>query len=402
MSLCSEKAFILAEQCRQGDTGDKGIIFPPHTTRSCYLSPYETSLKLCERNPSGLSSKLQEGDMDFSKVIKDLEQDQQKQLTHIVDLQYGNIFFERKIKEMEKLLLQEGDMDFNKAIQQLEKDQRKHQTQIMDLYYDNVSLETKIKELEVDILRQHAFNDAIDKLKKNIADLTEANNKVTKEKNEAERCLKTMQDVLDSTKGHLHDFGVERSTLMLQLEKLSADFSTLQEKYQAQVEQKEKYMNQCAELSGILHTKEQEIKELSCLKDKLELEFGAATSALHKMREEMDATAKDLLSSQTELQRQKDERVAEKEELACKYKKLVAQIKILQEESENEQTETEKMQQQICVFKMENSELLQQITQEKDQNHSLRLESSRWKEQFEQIRESQTLKVSNGDNSEKI
>ncbi|XP_053100379.1 cancer-associated gene 1 protein [Hemicordylus capensis] len=389
--LHSETSFAMAGECRQGDTGD---IFTSHNKSSSCLNPSEALLKLREANTSDLCSKqllLQEGDMDFSRAIKDLEQDQLKQFTHIVDLQSDSLFFEKKIKQKEKLLLQKGDADFNKVIQELEWDQKKQQTQIMDLYYDNVSLKTKIKELELDILEQHNFINVIKDLKRYIADLTEAKNKATEEKEEAERCLKSMQDALARASNHLLDFGAEKSALMLQLEKLDADHNILQEKHKAEVEQKNKYMNQCAELDCMLKRKEQEIQELNHLKKKLEQEVNGTISALHRMNKEKEDTEKHFVSLQEELQRQKDERLAEREKLDYRYNKLIAQVKVLQVECENEQAETEKMQQQICAFKMESSELQQQIAKDKEQNRCLQLESARWKEQYDQIRGSRTV-----------
>ncbi|XP_061447458.1 cancer-associated gene 1 protein isoform X3 [Rhineura floridana] len=392
-SLYSEKSFLMEEERRQGDRGDKGLL-QPHTNKSCCLSPYEASHKLCKRNTPVFIPKqllLQEGDMDFSKVIKDLEQDQQKQLSHIVELQHGNIFFEKKIKEIEKVLLEEGNMDLNKTIQVLEQDQKKQQTQIMDLYYDNVSLETRIKELEENFLKKHDFIDTIRKLKENIADLTEAKNKV-KEENEAERCPKSMEDALAHPDDHQQDFESDKKDLMWQLEKLNADYRVLQEKHQAETEEKVRYRIKCAELDCTLHKKEQEIQELNCIIQKLEHEASGMRSALHKLKEEREDTEKHSLSLQAELQRQKDERLAEREELSCKYNKLVAQIKLLQEEFENEQAEMEKMQQQVCAFRTEKTGLQQQMAKDKQQTRFLQLESARWKEQHDQIGEPQTLK----------
>lgn len=388
--LQSEKPFTIAEKRRQGDMGDRGM-FPSHPR--C-LSPYESSLKLSETNMLEFRSKqlrLQEGDMDFNRAISIVEQDQMKQCTHFMDLQYNNIFLEKKVKEMEKKLIQEGDMGLNKIIKGLVQDQKKQQTQIMDLYYDNVSLKTKIKQLEMDVVKQHYDTDTIKE--RNITDFMEVKNKVTEEKDEAKNCMKNANDVSASTTDNLQDTGTEKSTLTLQLENLKADYEILQEKYQAEVEEKKKYMNRCTELESILHNKEQEIHELDHLKQKLEHELNDTVSSLHKIKEAKDDTEKCLVSLQAELQRQNEERLAERDEMGCRYSKLVAQIKNLQVESENERVETEKMQQQIYAFKMENNELQQQIGKCKLQTQFLHQEAARWKQQYGQIRESQSLKV---------
>ncbi|XP_044311677.1 cancer-associated gene 1 protein isoform X2 [Varanus komodoensis] len=397
LPIHSTKLLWTADECWQGDTGDKGIILP-YTTKSCSLTPYEVSHKLCHGNSAEFTSKqllLQEGDMDFNRVIKDLEEDHQKQLSRIVNLQYGNIFFEKKMKEIEKALLQEGVMDLNKALQGLQQDQKMQQTQIMDLYYDNVSLRRKIKELEVDFLKNCNFLNTIKELKGIIMNLTEAKNQVIEENNEAERQLKGKKDMLANKEDPLQDSESEKVTLMLQLEKLHADYSSLQAKYQAEVEQKNQYMNQCTELNCALHKKEQEMKELSCVQQQLEHEVSCTTSALHKLRQEKDIAEKHLMSLQAEFQKQKSERQAEKEELSCRYNQLVAQIKTLQTEFENERVEMENMQKQVCAFQTKNSELQQQIAKDKEQNHFLMLEPTWWKEEcdwIDRIRESQTVK----------
>ncbi|XP_077209255.1 cancer-associated gene 1 protein isoform X2 [Paroedura picta] len=384
----------MARDCKQGDMGDKGSSLS-HITRSCYLNHYEASLKLCERNASEFSLKqllLQEGDMDFCRAISGLGQDQQRQLTRVLDLQRCSVTLEKKIKEIENLQLQEGDLDWDQTIQELEHDQKKQQIQIMDLYYDAISLGAKIKELEVDILNQNGFSDTIAALKRSITDLTAAKNKATAEKDKAESCLKSIEEALASTKGDLQDCEAERSALVLQLKELKADVGTLREKLQEEVGEKTKYMSHCEELDSILHGKEEEIQELSTVKHKLEQKVSGAASALHKTKGEKDSLERHVTSLQATLQRQKEERRAERKKLVCKYNKLVAQIKSLQARSEDEHAEMEKMHQQIHTFRMENGELQQQVAKGKNEIHFLQVESARWKEQYDQIRESQTLK----------
>nr|XP_034981003.1 cancer-associated gene 1 protein isoform X1 [Zootoca vivipara] len=390
--LCPEKSSFVAEEGIQGDRGDKALS-PTHSTKSCCLSPYGASDKLWntpEFSPKQLL--LQEGDMDFSKVIKDLELDQQKHLPHILGLQYGSIFSE-KTKEIEKLLLEEGDTDLNKIIQALEQGQKRQEIQVMDLYHCDVSLAKRFKEQEVDFFMKHNFIiDTIRKLKENTADLIETMSKVTGKKEEAEGCPKCMTGASGNTKDDLQDFGSEKKALVLQLEKLSADYRVLQEKHQAEVEEKAKYMAQCKELVCTLRKKEQEIQELNRVVQKLEREASNTMSILHKLRGESEDAQKRSLSLEAELQKQKDERLAEREGLGCRYNKLLAQIKLLQAEFENEQAEMEKMQQQLCAFRTETSGLQQEMAKNREENRFLQLESARWKEQCRQIREPQTLK----------
>ncbi|CAM5091306.1 unnamed protein product [Eretmochelys imbricata] len=387
----SEKSLNGQEECKQGDRG----ILPSYSTRSHCLSPYEASFNMYETKNSALGPEkwlFQVGDVDLNEVIKGLEQDQQMQQNQIMDLQYDNIFLEKKIKEIEKLLLEEGSMDLDEVMKKVEQDQKKQHTQIMDLYYDNISLETKIKQLEVEIVQQQHFIDTINKLKKNIEDLIEAKDKITVEKTETDSCLKNVQEALSSARDHLEEAGAERKALLLQLEKLKTDYSLLQEKHEAEMEQKTKSTTQCLQMDQTIRRKEQEIQELRHLKQKLDHEVKTATSTLHRLREEKENAEKQLLSLQAELQREKDDWLAERQQLESRYNKLVAQIKILQTESENERAETEKMQQRISAFKIENQELQQQVAKDREQNRFLQLETDRWKEQYDKIRESQIVK----------
>uniref|UniRef100_A0A452GMC8 Cancer-associated gene protein 1 N-terminal domain-containing protein n=1 Tax=Gopherus agassizii TaxID=38772 RepID=A0A452GMC8_9SAUR len=393
-SLLSESSLDVQEECKQGDTSSKGIL-PSQSTRSYCLSPYEASFNVYETKNSELDPEkwqFQEWDVDLNEVIKGLEQDQQTQQTQIMDLQYDNIFLEKKIKEIEKLLLEEGCVDLGEVMKKVEQDQKKQQTQIMDLYYDNISLETKIKQLEVEIVQQLHFIDTINQLKKNIKDLIEEKDKISVEKSETDSCLKNVQEALSSARDNLEEAGAERNALLLQLEKLKTNYSLLQEKHEAEMEQKIKSTTECLQMDETIRRKEQEIQELQHLKQKLEHEVEIATSALHRLREEKENAEKQLLSLQAELQRQKDDRLAERQQLESRYNNLVVQIKILQTEFENEQAETEKMQQRISAFRIENQELQQQIVKDREQNHFLQLETARWKEQYDKIRESQIVK----------
>nr|XP_006138897.2 cancer-associated gene 1 protein [Pelodiscus sinensis] len=390
----SEKSLNSQEECTQGDTDSKGILLS-HNASNHSLCPYEASFNMDETKNSEPGPEkwlVQVGDVDLNVVIKGLEQDQQTQQTQIMDLQYDNIFLEKKIKEIEKLLLEEEGMDLGEVMKKVEQAQKKQQTQIMDLYYDNISMETKIKQLEMEIVQQQHFIDTINKLKKNIEDLIEAKDKITVEKSETDSCLKNVQEALSTAREHLEEAGVERKVLLLQLEKLKTDYSLLQEKHETEMELKTKSMTQCLQMDQILRRREKEIQELQHLKQKLEHEVKTATSALHRLREEKENAEKQLLSLQAELQRQKDDRLAEMQKLESSYNKLVAQIKILQTESENERAETEKMQQQITAFKIENQELQQQIVKDREQNRFLQLETAKWKEQYDKVRESQIVK----------
>uniref|UniRef100_A0A8B9PL57 Cancer-associated gene protein 1 N-terminal domain-containing protein n=1 Tax=Apteryx owenii TaxID=8824 RepID=A0A8B9PL57_APTOW len=327
--------------------------------------------------------------MNFSGVIKELEQGQQKQ-TQIIDLQCDDMLLKKMIKDKGKLLLREGDLGLNEVTKRMKQNQKKQPTQIIDSYSETISLETSLKELETKTVQQWHFEETVNKLKKDIEDLREGKDKVTKEKNEAKSWLVVMQEALSNATKHLEEVGTEKKALLQQVEELKSAYCLLQKKHEAELKTKSK--RQYLERDHTICRKEKKIRELQHLKQKLEHEADTVTSVLHGLREEKENTEKGLLSLQTTFQGGKDASLAERQQLGSKYNKLAAQLKILQVEFENEQAEREKMQQQICEFRIENQKLQQQSAKDQERNRILQLENARWKKKYDKVRESQTAK----------
>nr|XP_013797262.1 PREDICTED: cancer-associated gene 1 protein isoform X2 [Apteryx mantelli mantelli] len=327
--------------------------------------------------------------MKFSGVIKELEQGQQKQ-TQIIDLQCDDMLLKKMIKDRGKLLLREGDLGLNEVTKRMKQNQKKQPTQIIDSYSETISLETSLKELETKTVQQWHFEETVNKLKKDIEDLREGKDKVTKEKNEAKSWLVVMQEALSNATKHLEEVGTEKKALLQQVEEFKSAYCLLQKKHEAELKTKSK--RQYLERDHTICRKEKKIRELQHLKQKLEHEADTVTSVLHGLREEKENTEKGLLSLQTTFQGGKDASLAERQQLGSKYNKLAAQLKILQVEFENEQAEREKMQQQICEFRIENQKLQQQSAKDQERNRILQLENARWKKKYDKVRESQTAK----------
>ncbi|XP_062424049.1 cancer-associated gene 1 protein isoform X2 [Rhea pennata] len=383
----SETSLAPKEEYKQGGTSNK-VILSTHKTGSPCLSPYEASSNMFKTQYSKYNLEklpFQEEVTNFSGVIKELEQGQQKQ-TQITDLQCDDKLL-KKIKERGKLLLREGDYNLNEVTKRMKRNQKKQPTQITDSYSETISLETSLKELESKAVQQWHFEETVNKLKKDIEDLREGRGKVTKEKNEARNWLVVMQEALSNATKHLEEVGIEKKALLQQVEELKSAYCLLQKKHEAEL--KTKYLQR----DHTICRKEKKIRELQHLKQKLEQEAETVTSALHGLRKEKQNTEKGLLSLQTKFQGGKDGSLAERQQPGSKYNKLAAQLKILQVEFENEQAEREKMQQQIYEFRIENQKLQQQSAKDQEQNHILQLETARWKKKYDKVRESQTAKL---------
>nr|XP_009676299.1 PREDICTED: cancer-associated gene 1 protein [Struthio camelus australis] len=386
----SETSLAPKEDYKQGGTRNKVILSTRKTGSPC-LSPYEASSDMYEAQYSKYHLEklpFQEEIMNFSGVIKELEQGQQKQ-TQIIDLQCDDKLL-KKVKDRGKLLLREGDLHLDEVTKRMRQNQNKQPTQIIDSYSETISLETSFKELETKPVQQWHFEETVNKLKKDTEDLSEGKGKVTKEKNEDKRWLVVMQEALSNATKHLEEVGTEKKALLQQVEELKSAYCLLQKRHEAEL--KTKSRRQYLERDHTVHRKEKKMRELQHLRQKLEHEAETVTSALHRLRQEKENTEKGLLSLQTKFQGVKDGSLAARQQLGSKYKKLAAQLKILQVEFENEQAEREKMQQQICEFRIENQKLQQRSAKDQERNRILQLESARWKNKYDKVRGSQTAK----------
>ncbi|XP_068959628.1 cancer-associated gene 1 protein [Petaurus breviceps papuanus] len=265
-------------------------------------------------------------------------------------------------------------IDLNDVINTLKQDNHKQQSKITELECSNFSLENDVKELQMKISKQQVFVDIINKLKKNIEDLIEDKYRVILEKNDIENSLKNLQKVSTEIQKQLEESMFEKNTLILELKKMKKDYVLLQEKHKSELELKNKSINYCLERDKTFKKKEEEIGRLQNLRGELE----KATST------------RELL--QVEFQRHEEVKMQERQELKSSLGKLVAEVKVLQSSSENERAKNAKLQQQINEVKSENAKLQQQIIRSEEQNYNWKLETAQWKQQLEEIMESDIAK----------
>ncbi|XP_036598417.1 cancer-associated gene 1 protein [Trichosurus vulpecula] len=269
--------------------------------------------------------------------------------------------------------LEEEHIDLNDVINTLKQDNHKQQSKITELEYSNFHLENNVKELQMKISKQQLFVDIINKLKKNVEELIEDKYRVILEKNDIENSLKNLQKVSNEIQKQLEESVFEKNTLILELKKMKKDYVVLQEKHKNELELKNKSINYCLEMDKTLNKKE-EIGRLQSLRGELD----KATST------------RELL--QIEFQRHEEIKMQERQELKCSLSKLVAQVKVLQSSSENERAKNAMLQQQINKVKNENAKLQQQIARSEEQNYNWKLETAQWKQQLEEIMESDFAK----------
>ncbi|XP_025900573.1 cancer-associated gene 1 protein [Nothoprocta perdicaria] len=393
-SLCyhSETSLAPKAEYKQEGASDE-VILSTHKAGSPCLSPYEASPNACKTQYSKCHLEqlpFQEQAMNFSGDIKQLEQSQQKQ-TQMIDFQCDDTVLKKKIQDREKLLLREGDLGLDEVTKRMKQNQKEQSAQIIDSYSEKISQESNLKELEMETVQQQHFEETVNKLKKDIEDLREGKGKVSKEKNDAKNWLVVMQEVLCNATKHLQEIVAEKEVLLHQVEELKCAYCLLQKQHETELRTKSR--TQYLDRDHTICRREEKIRELQHLKQKLEHEAETVTSALQELREEKENTEKGLLSLQTKYQGRKDSSLAERQQLGSKYNQLAAQLKILQAEFENEQAEREKMQQQLCEFRIENQKLQQQSAKDQERNRILQLETARWKKKYDKVRESQIIKA---------
>ncbi|XP_005398910.1 PREDICTED: cancer-associated gene 1 protein isoform X3 [Chinchilla lanigera] len=284
-------------------------------------------------------------------------------------------------QSFESFQLLEEDMALNEALQRLQHTNREQQMQIQDLQCSNLHLQKKNKELQMKILKQPLFFDIINKLEKNMEELIEDKYNMKLEKNDMNRKLQNLQEILAITEKHLQESRKEKETLQLEAKKIKADYILLQEKYMTEVQQKNRSVSQCIEMDRSLIEKEGEVERLQHLKGELER---ATTSALDLLQREKETREQEFLSLQEEFQKREKENLKERQKLKLRVEKLIAQVKNLLHMCENEKAKNRKLQQQINEVKNVNAQLQEQVTRNKEQNYVLNVEIAQIEEKLDE------------------
>lgn len=293
-------------------------------------------------------------------------------------------------QDLECLQPLEEDMALNEVLQKLKHNNKKQQTVIQNLQCTNMYLEKKVEELQVKTNKQQMFVGIISKLKENIEALIEDKYRVMLEKNETEKTLQNLHDILTNTQRHLLESGKEKETLQVELKRTKESYVCLQERYVTETQEKNKIVNQYTEVNKALSKKEEEVERLQQLNGELE---NATTSALDLLKREKETREQEFLSLHEEFQKREKENLEERQKLKCRLEKLVAQFKNVQFISESERAKNTKLQQQINKVKNENAKLQQQVARSEEQNSVPKFEMAQLKEHLEALMKSDIPKV---------
>nr|KAF6504179.1 cancer antigen 1 [Rousettus aegyptiacus] len=284
----------------------------------------------------------------------------------------------------------EEDKALNEVLKKLKHSNRKQQTLIQNLQCSNMHLEKKVEKLlQMKTTKQQVFMDIIKKVKANAEALIEDKYRVMLEKNDTDKTLQNLHDILTNTQKHLQESRNEKEILQVELKRIKDNYVSLRERYITEMQQKNKTVSQCVEMDKALSKKEEEVERLQQLKGDLEK---ASSSALDLLKREKEAQEQEFLSLQEEFQKRENENLEKRQKLKSRLEKLVAKVKNLQFVSESERAKNIKLQQQIDKVKNENALLQQQIARSEEQNYVPKFETAQLKEHLEEAMESDITK----------
>ncbi|XP_032717415.1 cancer-associated gene 1 protein [Lontra canadensis] len=268
-------------------------------------------------------------------------------------------------QSLESLQLPEEDMALNEVLQTLQHTNKQQQTRIQDLQSSTKYLEKKVEELQKQTTKQQVFVDIINKLKAKVEELIEDKYRVMLEKNDTDKTLKNLHEVLTQTQKHLQEARHEKETLELELKKIKGNYIHLQERYMTEMQQEDETVSQCLKMDRSLREKEEEVEKRQQLKGELEK---ATTSTLDLLRREKKAQEQEFQSLQEEFQKHEKEHLEERQKLKATLKKLLTQVHHLQSASENEKVKNAQLQQQVNELKQENARFRRQVARSQEPN----------------------------------
>ncbi|XP_057643580.1 cancer-associated gene 1 protein [Chionomys nivalis] len=285
---------------------------------------------------------------------------------------------------LESLEPLEEDMALNEVLQRLKQINKKQEMQIQELHGRNLYLENRVKELQTKVTKQQVLADIINKLKENIEELINDKYNVLLEKNDINKKFQDLQEVLANTKKHLQETKKDKETLQLQVKKIKIHYVHLQERYVAEIQQKNRSVSQYLEIEKTLSKKDEELQRLQRYKGELEK---AISSALNLLKREKETCKQKILSSQKEFQKREKEYLKERRKLKSRVEKLTAQVKSLLFTCEKERAKTTKFQPQVDELGQENTGLWQQSAKGEAHTCTPNFEIIQSREQLEEAME---------------
>ncbi|XP_058526477.1 cancer-associated gene 1 protein [Ochotona princeps] len=284
----------------------------------------------------------------------------------------------------ESLQPAEEDMALNEVLKKLKHTNRRQQVRIQDLQCSNLYLEKKVRELQVEIAKQQGFVDIINKLKENIEELIEDKYNLILEKNEANRTLQNLQEVLANTQRHLQESRKEREVLRLEVKKLKVSYIRLQERHLTEMQAKHISVNQ-----GTQTDQEEGAQKPPHPRGTPEK---VGSSDLDLLKREKETPEREFFYLQEEFQKHEEKNLEERQKLKSRLEKLLTHVKNVQLVCGSERTKNPALQQQVEEVQREDAEAEQPVASSQEQNRIPALHMAQLKEQLEDVMEADTTK----------
>ncbi|XP_069776973.1 cancer-associated gene 1 protein-like isoform X3 [Narcine bancroftii] len=168
--------------------------------------------------------------------------------------------------------------------------------------------------------------------------------------------------------------------LHLQIIKLNADYSHIQEHHQSITYDHETLRNQHVDVQRNLNCMSAENEQMLCVIVKLEKRIEAALKNLSEITMERNNLLQQFQTLKNAYNSQEEARIAEREQIARDYNKLVSEVEVLRARSERDHICTQILKQEIAAVGNENYRL-QQASEEMKKSKMAMQDAKRWKKE---------------------
>ncbi|XP_043544504.1 uncharacterized protein PFB0145c-like isoform X1 [Chiloscyllium plagiosum] len=210
-------------------------------------------------------------------------------------------------------------------------------------------------------------------------EMQEYNQKIMLAKNVIEDTAETVKSRLQKIQCQLMELEAANQNLHLQIGKLNADYSQMQEHHRCVVCENKNLEKQCVDLQTNLNSTSEENEHMLTVIDKLEKKMEAALMDLTEIKMEKDKLEQQVQSLKDEYNSQEEARIVEREQINRNYSQLVDEIELLRVQSEKEHLDTQNLQQEISAVRNENHRLQQVAEEEIKKKKLVELDARRWK-----------------------
>ncbi|XP_048451399.1 cancer-associated gene 1 protein homolog [Rhincodon typus] len=216
-------------------------------------------------------------------------------------------------------------------------------------------------------------------------EMQEYNQKIMLAKNAIEDTAETVKTRLQKIQCQLMELEVANRNLHVQIGKLNADYSQMQEHHRCVVCENKNLEKQCVDLQTNLNSTAEENEHMLTVIDKLEKKIEAALMNLAEIKTEKNKLEQQVQSLKDEYNSQEEARIVEREQMNRNYSQLVDEIELLRVQSEREHLDTQNLKREISAVRNENHRLQQVAEEEIKKKKSAELDARRWKKEFRKL-----------------